>query len=227
MPVLDVGHVDNAAYFAMKYVEGHSLDRILRLMQSRVDPAFPLAFDLTPQAYEILPEGAKAALQADPVSETAGRIRAGVPARFEDYLQRVADIGIQAAQGLAYAHDHKLIHRDIKPSNLLLDRKGVVWVADFGLARRIEDPALTLSGMLMGTPRYMSPEQAEAAKRPVDQWTCMRLPQRPQMTLPCNKAGPSRGGPALRSKPRALAEARSRCRLLSYSCQEMYPGCAS
>jgi serine/threonine protein kinase len=169
VPVFDVGHVDNAAYFAMKYVEGHSLDRILRLMQSRADPASPPAFDLTPQAYQVLPEGVKAALHADPVSETAGRIRAGVPARFEDYLRWVANLGIQAAKGLAYAHEHKLIHRDIKPSNLLLDKQGVLWIADFGLARRIEDPALTLSGMLIGTPRYMSPEQAEATKRPVDQ----------------------------------------------------------
>jgi len=169
VPVFDVGHVDSAAYFTMKYVEGRSLDRILRLMQSPADPASQPAFDLTPQAYQVLPEGVKAALSANPISETAGRIRAGVPARFEDYLQWVANIGIQAAKGLAYAHEHKLIHRDIKPSNLLLDKKGVLWIADFGLARRIEDPALTLSGMPMGTPRYMSPEQAEAAKRPVDQ----------------------------------------------------------
>jgi serine/threonine protein kinase len=171
VPVFDVGHFGNAAYFAMKHIQGRSLDRILRLMHSAADPAFRPGFDLTSQAYEILSEAAKANLAANPVSETARRIRAGLPARFEDYLRWVASIGIQAATGLAYAHDQKLIHRDIKPSNLLLDKSGVLWIADFGLARKIEDPALTLSGMLVGTPRYMSPEQAETALRSVDQRT--------------------------------------------------------
>ena len=62
-----------------------------------------------------------------------------------------------------------MVHRDIKPSNLLLDNEGVLWIADFGLAQKIEDPAMTQSGTLIGTPRYMSPEQAEVANRPVDQ----------------------------------------------------------
>jgi len=169
VPVFDVGHIDNAAYFAMKYVAGHSLDRILRLMQTPADPSSQSASDLASQAYQALPESAKAALSDHRAAEAAGRIRAGVPALFEDYLRWVANIGIQAAKGLAYAHEHRLIHRDIKPSNLLLSKQGVLWIADFGLARRFEDPIVTLGGMLVGTPRYMSPEQAEATIRLVDQ----------------------------------------------------------
>ena len=67
----------------------------------------------------------------------------------DDYFRWVAGIGIQAAEGLAYAHERKMVHRDIKPSNLLLDSEGVVWIADFGLARKIEDPAMTQSGTLI------------------------------------------------------------------------------
>jgi WD40 repeat protein len=92
-------------------------------------------------------------------------------ARSAQYHRQIAQLGIQAAEGLAHAHERGVIHRDIKPSNLLLDEEGVLWITDFGLARRVADPAMTHSGALLGTPRYMSPEQAEAARRPIDHRT--------------------------------------------------------
>lgn len=81
------------------------------------------------------------------------------PARY----RQVAEWGRQVAEALAYAHHCGVVHRDIKPSNLILDRSGAVWVADFGLARQDAHHSLTLSGDLIGTARYMSPEQARGA----------------------------------------------------------------
>ena len=78
---------------------------------------------------------------------------------------------LQAAEALAHAHQRSVIHRDVKPSNLILDPAGQVWLTDFGLAKRIDDMTLSMTGALLGTPRYMSPEQASAAKQPVDQRT--------------------------------------------------------
>jgi eukaryotic-like serine/threonine-protein kinase len=83
----------------------------------------------------------------------------GTPRGFA-YFRWVATVGFQAADALAHAHHQGVIHRDVKPSNLLVDAKGSIWVTDFGLARRLADPGLTHHDSLLGTPRYMSPEQA-------------------------------------------------------------------
>ncbi len=74
------------------------------------------------------------------------------------YYRSVAQIGLQTASALAYAHARGVVHRDIKPSNLLLDAAGVVWVTDFGLAKT-GDVAMTHTGDILGTIRYMSPER--------------------------------------------------------------------
>ena len=76
-----------------------------------------------------------------------------------------------AAEGLHHAHARKVIHRDIKPSNLILDAAGRLRILDFGLARQEGQPALTLSGDIIGTVFYMSPEQARARRTRVDHRT--------------------------------------------------------
>ncbi len=106
-----IGEDQGRHYFAMEYVDGTSVQELIR-RQSRIEP------------------------------------------------DRAADIILQAAKGLAAAHDKGLIHRDIKPANLMLDRHGLVKIADFGLALRPADQTrITSSGLLMGTPGYLAPEQ--------------------------------------------------------------------
>lgn len=90
--------------------------------------------------------------------------------RFED-LHTVIRLGIQGAEALHAAHEYGVVHRDIKPSNLLLDGDGKLWVTDFGLARCQMNGSLTRTGDVVGTMRYMSPEQASGQSALVDQRT--------------------------------------------------------
>ena len=79
----------------------------------------------------------------------------------------MAQLGIQAAEALEHAHGMGVVHRDIKPSNLIVDGNGHLWVTDFGLAAVGTGNNLTMTGDILGTLRYMSPEQA-LAKRVCD-----------------------------------------------------------
>jgi eukaryotic-like serine/threonine-protein kinase len=74
-------------------------------------------------------------------------------------LAQALDVIIQVAEGLAYAHERHVVHRDIKPANIMIVRDGLVKITDFGIARMRTTEVKTMTGMIMGSPKYMSPEQ--------------------------------------------------------------------
>jgi len=84
-------------------------------------------------------------------------------------FRQAAELIAEVADALSYAHQHGVVHRDLKPSNIMLDLEGRPHLMDFGLAKRAADEiTLTLEGQVLGTPAYMSPEQAKGEVRRVD-----------------------------------------------------------
>ena len=111
--------------------------------------------------------------------ESAAATQSRCSAHFSTYrtgkepelFRTVARCMAQAAEALEYAHQQGIIHRDIKPANLLIDGLGNVWITDFGLAHFHDAPGLTHTGDVLGTIRYMSPEQASGQRVVLDHRT--------------------------------------------------------
>jgi serine/threonine protein kinase/tetratricopeptide (TPR) repeat protein len=116
-------------------------------------------------------------IEADPLDETAtqtvARGRSTTVREFGDaaYFRNVAVLIKQAAEALQHAHDHGIVHRDIKPGNLMLATSGALIVTDFGLARIETGAGVTMTGDVLGTLRYMSPEQVQGNRVLVDHRT--------------------------------------------------------
>jgi serine/threonine protein kinase len=85
-------------------------------------------------------------------------------------FREAAALIAELAEAVGYAHEHGIVHRDLKPSNIILDQAGKPHITDFGLAKRNDsgDPSITSDGRVMGTPAYMSPEQAAGDLHAVD-----------------------------------------------------------
>ncbi len=161
VPVYGVGCERGIPYYAMKFIDGQSLAALIHAQRQASEPR-PSGSGNPPP-----PPDGRGPDSTSPVAAFSTQR----PPRDAAALRQVAEWGIQAAEALEHAHGVSIVHRDIKPANLLIDGQGALWVTDFGLARTAADSGLTLTGDLLGTLRYMSPEQARARRVVVDHRT--------------------------------------------------------
>ena len=164
VPVHAVGQERGVHYFAMQFIAGQSLEHAIDELRGVASPEEPTLS--TSQLAEQVKTKPRPQREYDTAVESAFSTR--VSTRSRTYCHSVARLMLQAADALDHAHQLGVIHRDVKPSNLLLDRSGKLWITDFGLARIQSDSGVTISGDIVGTIRYMSPEQAAGDSALVD-----------------------------------------------------------
>lgn len=142
--VHSVGCDRGVHYFAMQFVEGQSLSALIAEWRQ--------------------PTESRPGDTTVPVAQLSTERQTGRVTRFD----WIAGLGKQAALALEHAHQTGVIHRDVKPGNLLLDTRGQLWITDFGLAHIANDGGLTMTGEMLGTLRYASPEQTLGRRGMVD-----------------------------------------------------------
>jgi serine/threonine protein kinase len=193
VPVYSVESADNVRYYTMQYIDGPNLAEVLEELRTKQDVVCSMfdirsprasnptsSFDTPPVAALSTVRDATTnqrgtdakALPSAPATTTSEQVAARVAEVFAaskaSYFRTVAKWGVQLAEALAYAHANGVLHRDIKPANILLDASGQPWITDFGLARLSTEATMTMTGDLLGTLRYMAPEQALGKRAAVD-----------------------------------------------------------
>jgi serine/threonine protein kinase len=166
VPVYAVGNERGVHYYAMQFIDGRSLADLIDEMRPATED-FGEGVEASPTQRARASTGrinrdptrqpSSKPVGADSLIASISRDRTNDRRRYFDWL---AGLGRQAAIALEHAHQAGIVHRDIKPANLLLDARGQLWVADFGLAQFSSNSSVTVTGEVLGTLRYASPEQA-------------------------------------------------------------------
>jgi eukaryotic-like serine/threonine-protein kinase len=187
VPVYWVGSERGIHFYAMQFIEGQSLAALIRALRHDADmeaerdgatsPEAALVHELASGRWAPAPRpastdphmnGAALSPTSFPFRGSAAAPSSARTTRSRAYFRTVANLGVQAAEALDHAHQIGIVHRDVKPGNLMVDERGHLWLTDFGLAQFQTDVALTMTGDLVGTLRYMSPEQALAKRLLID-----------------------------------------------------------
>ena len=187
VPVFGIGEADGVHYFAMQLIDGVPLSEFIQSTRTDVcestqeqgqdnetsghQPSASFEFNPVDDsvATQIVPQTEMKTLRSCQDHQTPSGSALPEPSDMTadttgqhtsvHHFRKVAAMVRDVASALSYAHQHGVLHRDVKPSNLLLDPEGRVWVTDFGLARREDHEDVTRTGDLVGTLRYMAPEQ--------------------------------------------------------------------
>lgn len=178
VPIFAQGEAEGSYFYAMELVEGESLHAVIMNLRSQhrpeaaADQAETIVLPQRSASGAATTRKISAAGPSDSSVRKSGSSLAksqafGADDYFQDAARHLADV----ADALEYAHLNGVIHRDIKPHNLLFGRDSRLRISDFGLARLAEQPGVTMTGEVLGSPLYMSPEQITGDPGAVDHRT--------------------------------------------------------
>jgi serine/threonine protein kinase len=169
VPVYATGEQEGTHFYAMELIDGPSLDHVIRQIRTGASASVPtIAGDRDAPAAGLALTGpyVPGASSPAPASGQSSSSLGSGSSYFDTVARMMADV----ADALEYAHRQGVVHRDMKPSNLLLSSARLS-INDFGLARLLDQPGMTMTGEFVGTPAYMSPEQIAAGRTPIDHRT--------------------------------------------------------
>jgi tRNA A-37 threonylcarbamoyl transferase component Bud32 len=160
-------------FYAMELIDGPALSELIEELKQHPLPDLRSCEAIATTAGQLQASTQGAAGDATPVPGDliVKHLDAGLLNKGRGYFDTIAGLIADVANGLQYAHSMKIVHRDIKPSNLLLSTDGEIHISDFGLARVAQEPGLTRTGEVIGTPYYMAPEQVFSKMGSIDERT--------------------------------------------------------
>ncbi|MCR9243485.1 MAG: serine/threonine protein kinase [bacterium] len=141
-----IGEHDGTHFIAMELIEGRSLRAVMDAVKAKV-------------------RGNASRLGSRDMGVTT---ITGSETATGRYFDEIAELTARLAEALTYSHERGVVHRDVKPQNVIIGDNGRLSLVDFGLAKDLEAESLSLTGDFAGTPQYVSPEQIEAGRAPID-----------------------------------------------------------
>ena len=177
VPIYAQGEYQGQFYYAMELIEGGSLDFALKTRTRILCPSDPSLVETATAVATSIRHKTRESLETDQAGgqhgenptdstvESASSTEESKLRRISSDYRHLARLIAEVADGLEHAHESGVVHRDIKPQNLLVGKDNRLHITDFGLARLAEGPGITISGEVMGTPAYLSPEQVRADQR--------------------------------------------------------------
>ncbi|QDU80087.1 Serine/threonine-protein kinase PrkC [Polystyrenella longa] len=186
VPVYSFGCENDVHFLVMQYIDGCNLSTFIDQLRAKssLQKSLPASTTVsmaqsnsregeaeTNDVKQVISRLNEISQDEDGFSDESGILANDYDVSSRSGIDKLVSLFVDVVDAIEYAHERGIIHRDIKPSNLLMDTSHKLWIGDFGVAKTDASITITATNLLVGTPRYMSPEQVSGEKSFVDHRT--------------------------------------------------------